>query len=82
MIHLAKAINLLSRKEEGEREWIKEELPEPRPSRKWWNTTMRQLRSDHPESDIYSLSERAKKLWYSMPEKDRINIRRNIKIED
>lgn len=85
MIHLAKAIKLLSleaRKDEGDREWIKSELPEPRPSRRWWNRTMREIRERFPEKDIYEISEEVSKRWYSMPEKDRINIRKNIKKEN
>ena len=75
MYNLKRAINLLSDKSEF-REFIREELPEPRPSKRWFTQQMNRLKRDHPDMPSLERSRKVKDMWYGLPGHEQKKLRK------
>ena len=49
------------------REFIREELPDPKPPRKWFTNQMAKLRRANPEMSPLERSRKVKEMWYNLP---------------
>lgn len=65
MNHLRRAINLFGLSEF--REFIREELPDPKPPRKWFTNQMAKLRRSQPDISPLERSKKVKAMWYALP---------------
>lgn len=70
-MYLARAIKLLSQ----EREWIKEEIPNPKPPRAWFAQTMTELRKEFPKDKIWEIHKKVLNRWRKLPEQTKTKIK-------
>lgn len=79
MKSLNTAINLLSligQNRSEFREFIREELPEPRPAKRWFSAQMSKLKRDYPNMSSMERSKKVKDLWYNLPSHEQKKLRK------
>jgi len=69
------AINLLADVSEF-RQFVREPLPDPKPSRKWFTNQMSKLKRSEPDMPAMERSQKVKEMWYALPSHEQKKLRK------